>query len=69
MKKLLIILFASFVSCFSTKKQTIQYEIRGTVLNLENKPIDEVEILFYNDGETKLRYPNSSSIFFFVKVH
>lgn len=51
MKKFLILLLVCFISCLSTKKQTIQYEIRGTLVNIENKPIDEVEISFYNDGK------------------
>ena len=51
MKKFLILLLFSFISCLATKKQTIQYEIRGTVVNIENRPINNVEILFYNDGK------------------
>ena len=49
MKKLLLLVLFNFFSC-SSSKQTIQNEIKGTVVNIDNTPIKDVEIQFYNDG-------------------
>ena len=55
-----VILFISFclLSCSSINKQLIQKEIRGTVLNEENIPVETVEVIFYNDDKDFGFVPN-----------
>ncbi|MFD2907372.1 hypothetical protein ACFSX9_01350 [Flavobacterium ardleyense] len=50
MKKIIVVIFFQLLSC-SSKNYIIQNEIRGTVLNMNNKPISDVEVTFYNDGK------------------
>jgi hypothetical protein len=51
MKNFLIICFFYLFSCSSAKKHVIQNEINGTVLNIENETVSNVDVKFYNDGD------------------
>ncbi|CAM3794226.1 carboxypeptidase-like regulatory domain-containing protein [Flavobacterium gelidilacus] len=58
MRKVILFISFSLLSCSSINKQLIQKEIRGTVLNEENLPVENVEVIFYNDDKDFGFVPN-----------
>ena len=58
MRKAIIFISFYLLSCSSINKKLIQKEIRGTILNRENKPLKDVNVIFYNDEKDFGLVPN-----------
>ena len=73
MKSYLIICFVYLLSCSTAKKQVIQNEIKGTVVNSNNQTVNDVAVQFYNDGNDfgfvpKVLKTDKNGYFFVEKV-
>lgn len=51
MKRILLLLLFLLNSCLPLNKQIIRNNIIGQVLDTNNRPIENIKIIFYNDGK------------------
>ncbi|MFD2907366.1 Ig-like domain-containing protein [Flavobacterium ardleyense] len=70
---LIIVIFFGLISCSSYKKHVIQNEIQGLILTIDNNPIADVEVTFYNDGRDFGFVPsalktNADGVFFVAQI-